>query len=107
VRAGGLLEHITHEVTVEALPTDIPDSLKVDVSAMEIGDTVSLDTVETPEGVEILADEPAEVTIATCSPPRVSAEETGEVAAEPEVIGEEAAPAAEEPAEESGESAEE
>ena len=39
VKEGGVLEQITREVTIEALPTDIPDSLHYDVSEMVIGDT--------------------------------------------------------------------
>src|SRR5262249_53717178 len=42
VRASGVLEHVTREITVEALPTEIPDKLVVDVSAMEINDTLQL-----------------------------------------------------------------
>ena len=43
VRDGGVLEQITRELTIEALPTDIPDSLTHDVSAMQINDTLTLD----------------------------------------------------------------
>src|SRR5918996_1001531 len=38
-KEGGVLEHITREVTVEALPTEIPDRIVVDVSRMDINDT--------------------------------------------------------------------
>src|SRR5262245_42216800 len=48
VREGGVLEHVTREITVEALPTEIPERITVDVSAMEINDTVSLATVTPP-----------------------------------------------------------
>ena len=47
VREGGVLEHVTREV-VEALPTEIPEQITVDVSEMEIGDTISLATVIRP-----------------------------------------------------------
>ena len=43
-----MLEHVTREVTVEALPTEIPEQITVDVSEMEIGDTISLATVIRP-----------------------------------------------------------
>jgi large subunit ribosomal protein L25 len=36
VKEGGVLEHITHSINVEALPTDIPESIAVDVSGMVI-----------------------------------------------------------------------
>ena len=87
VKGGGVLEHVTREVTVEALPTDIPDRIVVDVSAMEVNDTLQLDSVTAPEGVKFCADEPEEVTIVTLSPPRVE-EVKPEVEEETELVGE-------------------
>ncbi len=100
VKEGGVLEHVTREVTVEALPTDIPERLVADVSAMEINDTVTLASVAAPEGVKFVADELEEITIATLSPPRVEEEPEPVVEEEAELVGEEGeAPAAEEGAE--------
>jgi large subunit ribosomal protein L25 len=97
VKGGGVLEHVTREVTVEALPTEIPDRIVADVSAMEINDTLQLSALAVPEGVTLVADEPDEVTIATLSPPRVEEVSTPEVEEEAELVGEEGeAPAAEE-----------
>ena len=48
VKEGGVLEHVTREVTVEALPTEIPEQLVADVSAMEINDTLQLSSVAVP-----------------------------------------------------------
>ncbi len=87
VKGGGVLEHVTREVTVEALPTDIPDRITLDVSAMEINDTFSLAAVTAPEGVTFVADDLEEVTIVTLSPPRVE-EAAPEVEEETEVVGE-------------------
>ncbi|MFN8152253.1 MAG: 50S ribosomal protein L25 [Solirubrobacterales bacterium] len=87
VKEGGILEHVTREITIEALPTAIPDQIEVVVSEMIIGDTVQLDAVTAPEGVRFVADSPEEVTIATLNPPKIVEEET-EVEAETEVIGE-------------------
>ena len=96
VKGGGVLEHVTREVTVEALPTEIPDRLVADVSAMEINDTLQLSAIALPEGVTLVADEPDEVTIATLSPPRVEEVVEPEVEEETELVGEEGeAPAAE------------
>jgi large subunit ribosomal protein L25 len=101
VKEGGVLEHITREVTVEALPTEIPERLVADVSEMQINDTVTLAAVPAPEGVKFVADEPEEITIATLSPPRVEEEPEPEVEEEAELVGEEGeAPAAEEGGEE-------
>ena len=49
VKGGGVLEHVTREITVEALPTEIPDRIVVDVSAMEINDTLQLSAIQVPE----------------------------------------------------------
>jgi large subunit ribosomal protein L25 len=87
VRGGGVLEHVTREVTIEALPAEIPDNICVDVSAMEINDTLSLAAVAAPDGVKFVADEPEEITIVTVSPPRVE-EVAPEVEEEAELVGE-------------------
>ena len=95
VTEGGVLEHITHQINVEALPTDIPESIAVDVSGMEIGDTMQLDSVVAPEGVEFALGEgvePEEVTIATLNPPRVEEEPEPDVEEEAELIGEDGEP---------------
>jgi large subunit ribosomal protein L25 len=105
VREGGVLEHVTREITVEALPTAIPEQIIVDVSAMEINDTINLASVTIPSDVKLMADEPEEITIATLSPPRVEEEPEPELEEEAELVGEgEEAPEGEEPAE--GEAAE-
>jgi large subunit ribosomal protein L25 len=87
VKGGGVLEHVTREITVEALPTDIPDNIVVDVSAMEINDTLQLSVVTPPDGVTFVADDPEEITIVTLSPPRVEEVEP-EVEEEAELVGE-------------------
>lgn len=96
VKAGGVMDHVTFEITVEALPTDIPESIAADVSGMEIGDTLQLDAVVPPEGVTWALGEgieASEVTVATLNPPRV--EEEPEVEEETELVGEEGEEAAE------------
>jgi len=92
VNEGGVLEHVTHQITIEALPTAIPDSIAADVSGMSIGDTLQLSGVVPPEGVTFALGEgvdPDEVTIATLSPPRVEEEPEPEVEEEAELVGEE------------------
>lgn len=106
VRHGGVMEHVTHQVTIEALPTDIPETIPVDVSAMEMQETLSLSQVTPPEGVSFVVPEgvePEEITIATLTPPRVEAEPEAEVEEEAEVVGEAEAEAAEAEGDESGE----
>lgn len=86
-KAGGVLEHVTREILIEALPTEIPDKIVVDVSAMEINDTLQLSVVEPPKGVTFVVEDPDEVTIVTLSPPRVE-EVAPEVEEETELVGE-------------------
>jgi large subunit ribosomal protein L25 len=96
VRDGGVLEHVTHTVLVEALPTAIPESIMHDVGEMQIGDHIGLADVSIPEGVTLLDDLEGTV-VATLSPPRLQAEVEEEIEAETELVGE---------GEESGEAAE-
>jgi large subunit ribosomal protein L25 len=91
VKEGGVLEQITRELNIEALPTAIPESISHDVSGMEIGDTITLAEISVPAGITLL-DELEETTIATLSPPRVDTDDD-EIEEETAVVGE-AAPAA-------------
>ena len=91
IKQGGVLDQVTREITVEALPTEIPDSITLDVSELEINDTLSLESLIAPEGVSFVADDPAEVTLVTLSPPRVEEEPETDVESDPELVGEEAA----------------
>jgi large subunit ribosomal protein L25 len=102
VKEGGVLELVTRELTIEALPNDIPDSLSHDVSAMQIGETLTLEAIRPPSSVT-LVDDP-ETVLATLTPPRLQVEEEPGIEAETEVVGEgEAAPETEGEAEPSGE----
>jgi large subunit ribosomal protein L25 len=103
IKEGGVLEHVTHQLNIEALPTAIPDAIVVDVSGMEIAATMHLSEVTPPEGVTFL-DDPEETIIATVVVP-TEVEEPEEIEEETELVGEEAE-AAEEAAAEEGEPAE-
>jgi large subunit ribosomal protein L25 len=92
-KEGGVLEHITREVTVEALPNDIPDVIEHDVSEMQINDTVILEAVRAPAKVTILGD--PETVVATLTPPRLQVDEEPEIEEETEVVGEGEEPEAE------------
>jgi large subunit ribosomal protein L25 len=87
VKEGGVLEQITRELNVEALPTAIPESIVHDVSEMVIGDTLLLAVVAVPEGVTLL-DDLEETVLVTLSPPRLQAEVEEEIEAETELVGE-------------------
>ena len=90
VKDGGVLEHITRELNIEALPAEIPESLTFDVSHLQINDTVTLADVPVPAGV-VLLDDLDETVIATLSPPRVEAE-ADDIESETERVGDADAP---------------
>ena len=93
VKEGGVLEHVTRELTVSSLPTAIPESIVADVSGMEIGDTLQLSALAAPEGSAFVAEESdEEVTIATLSPPRIEEEPEPELEEEAELVGEDGEP---------------
>jgi large subunit ribosomal protein L25 len=93
-KAGGVLSQVSREVRVEALPLEVPERLELDVSAMEIGDTLRLSDLRTPEGVTLL-DDPETVLANVAIPTRVEepeeALEEGEELPEGEVPTEEQA----------------
>ena len=88
VKEGGVLEQITRELNIEALPTNIPDTIEHDVSTMEMNDTLTLDAIAAPDGVTLL-DDLEETVVATLSPPRVEEEPEEEIEEETELVGEE------------------
>jgi large subunit ribosomal protein L25 len=74
VKGGGVLEQVTRELNVEALPTDIPENITVDVAHLEAAATMHLSEVTAPEGVVFL-DDPDETIIATITIPAEEPEE--------------------------------
>src|SRR5215210_593607 len=85
---GGVLEHVTRELAIEALPTEIPERIVVDVSGMQVAETLALSAVAAPSGVTFL-DDPEETVIATITVP-TQVELPEEVEEETEIVGEEA-----------------
>lgn len=98
VEMGGMLQFLRHELEVECLPNEIPSGFEVDVSALEIGDSLHVSDVDAG-GVAILEDET--VTICTVVPPALEEEEEvdEELDEEVEGEGEEAEAAGDEPEE--------
>ncbi|HHU62226.1 MAG TPA: 50S ribosomal protein L25, partial [Natronincola sp.] len=56
VNDGGVLTLLLWEVTVSCLPTDIPEAIEVDVSELELDQTITVAELNVPAGVEILDD---------------------------------------------------
>jgi large subunit ribosomal protein L25 len=67
VREGGVLSQPLREVTVEALPLEVPEHLDLDVSGMDIGGTLRISDLTAPEGVTLLDD--PEMVVATVTAP--------------------------------------
>jgi large subunit ribosomal protein L25 len=88
VREGGVLEHVTRELLIEALPTDIPDRIVADVSGMGIAETMMLDAITAPAGVDFVGDNLEEMVVATVTAPSEVVEEE-EIEEEAELVGEE------------------
>jgi large subunit ribosomal protein L25 len=87
VKAGGVLTHNFTEVNIEALPGDLPEAIEADISALEVGDSLTIADVVPPHGVVITS--PADEVVCSVIVPTVAPEE--EEAAqvvEPEIVGE-------------------
>jgi large subunit ribosomal protein L25 len=86
---GGILQPILREVGVECLPTEIPEYIEVDVSALRIHEAVHLADLQLPEGVRATGD--GSQTLVTVLPPTV--EEAKPAAEAVEAVPAEGAPA--------------
>ena len=100
---GGVLDQGTREIHIEALPTDIPDSIVIDVSALEMNEAFNLSQATIPAELTVL-DDAEETVIATIVPPtKVEAAETVEEEIGVVGEGEESAEAAGDSGDEGGE----
>ncbi|HVM58258.1 MAG TPA: 50S ribosomal protein L25 [Gaiellaceae bacterium] len=108
VREGGVLQQQLRELSVEALPLEVPPAIELDVSGLAIGEALRVSDVTVPEGVKLL-DDPETVLASVTAPTRAIEVEAAEgeeaaEAAEGEAPAAAAEPAeAEAPAESSGE----
>jgi large subunit ribosomal protein L25 len=82
---GGVLEQPAREITIEALPGDIPEAIVHDVSGLEAGATLTLADLTAPAGVTFVDD--PETVIASITLPRLEVE-SEDVETETEVVGE-------------------
>jgi large subunit ribosomal protein L25 len=58
---GGVLEHVLFKIKVRALPKDLPEAIRVDVTKLEIGQTIHLGDIVPPPGVELVGDKKVSV----------------------------------------------
>jgi large subunit ribosomal protein L25 len=85
---GGLLEHSLRTLEVECFPQDLPEIVRIDVSNLNIGESLHVRDIPLPSGVEALT--PADLTVVSVVASRVGEEvtEAAETPAAPEVITE-------------------
>jgi large subunit ribosomal protein L25 len=83
---GGILQHIRRELTVSGLPHELVEQIEVDVSNLDIGDSLHIRDIELPEGISTTLE--GHLTIAVMAAPAVAAEVVEEE--EEEELGEEA-----------------
>jgi len=84
---GGLLEQSIRTISLRCLPKNLPELIKVDVSALKVGESIHIRDVQLPEGVEALDD--ADLTVFIVAEPTVAAAATATGApAAPEVLKE-------------------
>jgi len=88
VKVGGILDHVMHSIAVECLPGDLVEAFEIDVSKLEIGDSLHVSDLNLGSKYKILVDETAIVAGVSGPQAEVEEEEEGEGAAEPEVITE-------------------
>jgi len=92
VVAGGILQPVMREIEVECLPTEIPESIEVDVTALGIHDAIHLADIALPEGAQLVGE--ATQTVVTVLPPTVEAKPAEAAEAAPEAAAAEGQPAA-------------
>ena len=91
VTQGGILQHVRRELTISCLPDKLVDALELDVSGLDIGDSLHVSDIEVPAGIKLLDDE--HLTVAVVAAPSVMPEAEVPEAEEEELEAEAEAPA--------------
>src|SRR5208283_5025224 len=82
---GGTLEHVLFKLKVRALPKDLPETLVVDVSHLQIGQAIHIGDIKAPPGVEILGDK--HISVLSVAAPVTEAEEAAALEAATAPVG--------------------
>jgi large subunit ribosomal protein L25 len=80
VEKGGILQEISREIEIRCLPTQIPDTIDLDVSALEIGDSIHVQDLHLAEGITVLSE--PRLTLITVVPPLEEKAEVKEIVEE-------------------------
>jgi len=89
---GGVLEHVLFKIKARALPRDLPEVITVDVTNLEIGQSIHLGEIPLPPGVEVIGDK--KIPVISVAAPITEAQEAAALEgattplAEPEVLKE-------------------
>lgn len=92
-KAGGVLQQPNREIVIKVKPSEIPEAFDIDISALEIGETITVADIREKSKYEILSED--DHALVLISAPRTEEDlealdaEAGDASAEPEVIGEE------------------
>lgn len=86
-REGGVLDQVLHEIEIECLPKDLPDSIEADVSHLEINQVLHLSDMKFPETIKVLED--MSRTVASVKGVKAEVVETAEEEEAAEVVSEE------------------
>jgi large subunit ribosomal protein L25 len=90
--SGGVLEHVLFKIKVRALPRELPEVITVDVTPLEIGQSIHLGEIPLPPGVEVVGDK--KIPVISVAAPITEAQEAAALEssttplAEPEVLKE-------------------
>lgn len=85
-KEGGMLQTVVYELEIECMPAQLPDSIVVDVTGMQIGDTLVVADVKLPDGVKTTADEDT-VIAAVLAPQKETSEAEAEAEAPDDGVG--------------------
>lgn len=91
VHDGGVLQHLLREIDIDVLPSDIPEEITIDISELEVGESLSVADLELSDTIDLITDSD-EVIVTVVTPTELAEEdeeEEEEEFLEPEVIGEE------------------
>ena len=92
VHDGGVLQQLLREIDIDVLPSEIPEEITIDISELEVGESLSVADLELPEDFDLVTDSD-EVIVTVVTPTELEEEdeeeEEEEEFLEPEVIGEE------------------
>ena len=82
--SGAIVSHVLTELDITCLPKDLPEFVEVDLSALDVGNSVHVSALKLPPGVEVVARGKRDPVVASAVVPKAHVEETAEVTPEAE-----------------------